>query len=124
VSLTAQLAAVQALQSSAYYAEMYARTDALRQSLAGDVCAINPAITTVGTGNFLLCHLPDGAPDAVIVEARCRSRGLFIRDISRVVPRLGPRVIRLAVKDAITQRRMLDVLTAALGEAIPGALAR
>ena len=54
------------------------------------------------------------------LQAWCRARGLFIRDVSRIVPRLGPRVIRLAVKDPATQRRMADILTDALGGTLAG----
>ena len=74
----------------------------------------------MGTGNFLLCHLPADRPDAVTIERQCRARGLFIRDVSRIVPRLGPRVIRLAVKDPATQRRMADILTDAMGGTLAG----
>ena len=114
VSLTAQLAAVRALESPAYYRECYARTDALRAALIEELRVIDTRIITVGTGNFLLCHLPTDRPDAATIERQCRARGLFIRDVSRIVPRLGPHVIRLAVKDAATQRRMVDLLAGAL----------
>ena len=120
VSLTAQLAAVRALESVAYYRECYARTDVLRAALVEELRHIDPSITTVGTGNFLLCHLPADRPDAVTIERQCRARGLFIRDVSRIVPRLGPRVIRLAVKDPATQRRMADILTDAMGGTLAG----
>ena len=114
VSLTAQLAAVRALSSAAYYREQYALTDVMRFALAGAVRDIDPQIETLGVGNFLLCHLPDHRPDAATVYARCVAHGVYIRDVSRLAPRLGPRVIRLAVKDQLTQRRMADVLAGAL----------
>lgn len=117
VSLTAQVAAVHALQAAAYYRECYARTGAQRHHLVEALARLAPRIGTVGAGNFVLCHLPPEFPDAATVDARCREQGLYIRDVSRMVPRLGPRVIRLAVKDPDTQWRMVRILTGALAAA-------
>jgi histidinol-phosphate/aromatic aminotransferase/cobyric acid decarboxylase-like protein len=114
VSLTAQVAAVHALQADLYYRECYAQTSAQRHHLIDSLRTLAPRIGTTGAGNFVLCHLPSELPDAEAVEARCRAEGLYIRDVSRMVPRLGPRVIRLAVKDPDTQNRMLEILTTAL----------
>jgi histidinol-phosphate/aromatic aminotransferase/cobyric acid decarboxylase-like protein len=63
-----------------------------------------------GIANFLLCHLPDRGPDAATVVHRARSEGLFLRDAARMGATLGPRAIRLAVKDAATNNRMLAIL--------------
>ena len=110
VSLTAQLAAVRALESHSYYAACYARTDTLRAALTDELRELDPEIQASGAGNFLLCHLTGRQPDAGAVVRESRRRGLFVRDISRMAPRLGDRVIRLAVKDPVTQQRMVDIL--------------
>ena len=114
VSLPAQLAAVRALESLEYYRECWASTAAQRLLLLAALQGVDSAIQTFGAGNFVLCHLPPHMPTAAMVDARCRPHGLFIRDISRAVPRLGDRVIRLAVKDDATQHRMMRILTSVL----------
>ena len=45
---------------------------------------------------------------------RSRERGLFLRDPSNMGSRLGNRALRVAVKDAATNQRMLKILTEVL----------
>ena len=45
---------------------------------------------------------------------RCREKGLFLRDLSGMGSRLGPRALRMAVKDAATNQRMLRIVGEAL----------
>ncbi len=40
----------------------------------------------------------------------CREQGLFLRDLSGMGSRLGPRALRIAVKDAATKQRMLRII--------------
>ena len=42
--------------------------------------------------------------------ARCREYGLFLRDAGATAPMLGGRSIRIAVKDAETNHRMIGIL--------------
>jgi histidinol-phosphate/aromatic aminotransferase/cobyric acid decarboxylase-like protein len=63
-----------------------------------------------GIANFLLCHLPDQGPDAEAIVQRARAENLFIRDAVRMGARLGSRAIRIAVKDAATNRQILEIL--------------
>jgi histidinol-phosphate/aromatic aminotransferase/cobyric acid decarboxylase-like protein len=109
VSLPAQVAAVQALQDPDYYAAKYRETHELRRQLAEWLGPLKwniiPSVT-----NFLLCFLPADGPDAATLIARCRERGLFLRDASTMGAQLGDRAIRLAVKDAPTNRRMVEIL--------------
>lgn len=42
--------------------------------------------------------------------ARCREYGLFLRDAGTTAPMLGERSIRIAVKNAETNRRMIEIL--------------
>jgi len=113
VSLPAQLAASFALQDSAYYAARYAETHALRQQLAEQLetfgCAVVP-----GTANFLLCHLPDAGPSAQQLIQECRREGLFLRNAGCMGTQLGSRAIRIAVKDAATNTRMLRIIKGVL----------
>ena len=69
-----------------------------------------------GLANFLLCHLPDQGPDADSVVRLARAEGLFLRDAVRMGARLGPRALRLAVKDAATNARIIAILHKITGQ--------
>jgi histidinol-phosphate/aromatic aminotransferase/cobyric acid decarboxylase-like protein len=114
VSLPAQVAAVQALRDPHYYAAKYQETHALRRQLLEWLQPLGWEILPSVT-NFLLCHLPEDGPDAATVVARCRERGLFLRDASTMGTQLGNRTLRIAVKDAGTNRRMVTILGEVLG---------
>ncbi|SDR91507.1 histidinol-phosphate aminotransferase family protein [Opitutus sp. GAS368] len=109
IGLPAQVAAVRALQDPAYYAARYRETAALRESLARELRTLGWDVLP-GIANFLLCHLPVNSPDADTLVRLARAEGLFLRDAVRMGARLGPRSIRIAVKDAATNDRMLEVL--------------
>jgi histidinol-phosphate/aromatic aminotransferase/cobyric acid decarboxylase-like protein len=63
-----------------------------------------------GVANFLLCRLPGDGPDAATWTAAAAARGVFLRNASAMGASLDPRWIRVAVKDAATQERMLGTL--------------
>ncbi|MBL9219184.1 MAG: histidinol-phosphate aminotransferase family protein [Opitutaceae bacterium] len=109
VGLPAQVAAVRALQDPAYYAARYQETAGLRESLASGLRELGWDVLP-GIANFLLCHLPEGGPDADTVVRLARAEGVFLRDAVRMGARLGPRAVRIAVKDAAANARMLTVL--------------
>ena len=118
VSLPAQVAAVQALQDPGYYAARYTETAALREELSEQLQLVGWEVLP-GIANFLLCHLPENGLDAATVVHRCRQRGLFLRDAGVMGSRLGHHALRVAVKDAPTNQRMVAIirqtLTAAAG---------
>jgi len=109
VSLPAQIAAVKALEDPGYYAAKYEETHALRRQLIEALKPLNWEIIP-GVTNFVLCHLPENGPDADTLIARCRERGLFLRDASAMGSQLGGRAVRIAVKDTETNRRMSGIL--------------
>jgi histidinol-phosphate/aromatic aminotransferase/cobyric acid decarboxylase-like protein len=114
VSLPAQVAAVAALEDAAYYAAKYAETRVLRRQLVESLAPLNWDIVP-GAANFILCHLPESGPDADTVIARCRAQGLFLRNVASMGTIFDNRALRLAVKDADTNRRMVEILRAAAG---------
>jgi histidinol-phosphate/aromatic aminotransferase/cobyric acid decarboxylase-like protein len=114
VSLPGQVAAVEALQDAEYYAARHRETHALRTELAGELGSLNWNVIP-GTANFLLCHLPETGPDAATVIARCRERGLFLRDAGKLGTSLGQHALRIAVKDTATNRRMVKIISEVLG---------
>jgi histidinol-phosphate/aromatic aminotransferase/cobyric acid decarboxylase-like protein len=109
IGLPAQVAAVRALEDPAYYATRYRETAGLREQLAADLRDLDWGVLP-GIANFLLCHLPPAGPAAATIVARAREHGVFIRDAASMSASLGTHCVRLAVKDAATNRRMLDVL--------------
>jgi histidinol-phosphate/aromatic aminotransferase/cobyric acid decarboxylase-like protein len=114
VSLTAQVAAVRALQNPAYYAERWLETRELRENLAAALRYRGLQVIP-GTANFLLTHLPADGPDAEELVATCKGFGLYLRDAARMGASLGDRAVRFAVKDAATNRRMLNILDLCVG---------
>jgi histidinol-phosphate/aromatic aminotransferase/cobyric acid decarboxylase-like protein len=113
VGLPAQAAAVHALQDPAYYAARYDETRQLREELRRELHALGLEVLP-GCANFLLAFLPDTGPRAAEVVARCRRHGLFLRDAGRTSEVLGPHTLRLAVKDAATNLRQIEILRNAL----------
>ncbi len=109
VSLPAQVAAVKALEDVDYYAARHAETHGLREDLAKGLQALGWDVLP-SMANYLLCHLPAEGPDAATVVARGRERGLFLRDAATMGSQLGDRAIRVAVKNAATNERMLQIL--------------
>jgi histidinol-phosphate/aromatic aminotransferase/cobyric acid decarboxylase-like protein/GNAT superfamily N-acetyltransferase len=109
VSLPAQVAAVNALRDPQYYAARYRETARLRESLAVGLKELGWEVLP-GIANFLLCHLPADGPSAASVTAACRRRGFFVRDAALMGTQLGTHTIRIAVKDAATNRRILEIL--------------
>ena len=64
--------------------------------------------------NFLLCHLPKTGPDADTVVSRCREHGVFLRDAGSMGSQMGSHALRIAVKDAAANQRLVEVLRKAL----------
>jgi len=109
VGLPAQLAAVRALEDPGYYEGRIRETRVLRGELDAGLRSLGWR-TVPGVANFLLAHLPAAGPDArAWTEASVR-RGLFVRDAGAMGTAMGPRAIRVAVKDPGTQARLLAIL--------------
>jgi histidinol-phosphate/aromatic aminotransferase/cobyric acid decarboxylase-like protein len=109
VGLPGQIAAVKALEDPAYYAAKYQETHSLRRKLVESLKPLGWEVVPSVT-NFVLCHLPDNGPDAETLVGCCRERGLFLRNVSSMGTNLGNRVIRIAVKDAATNRKIVEIL--------------
>jgi histidinol-phosphate/aromatic aminotransferase/cobyric acid decarboxylase-like protein len=114
VSLPAQIAGVYALQEAAYYRARYRETNRYREELR-ELLAILPGVRTVtGNANFLLCHLDERAPTVPAILEACRADGVFLRNISSMGRALGPRVFRTAVKDPVSNTRIVATVARAL----------
>ena len=109
VSLLAQIAACAALQSAEYYERRWRETHVLRDELASWLCELGWDVVP-GCANFLLCHLPVEGPPAATLIAECRQRNLFLRDVSSMGRGFDAHVLRVAVKDAVLNARMVDIV--------------
>ncbi|MHC5209868.1 MAG: pyridoxal phosphate-dependent aminotransferase [Planctomycetota bacterium] len=116
VSLPAQVAAVHALQATDHYTACHRETDALRAGLGRALGALDArGEVLAGVGNWVLWFPPTpGGPSAAEIARRCRTRGLFVRELPGMDRATGSEALRLAVKDAETQERMLEIMTWAL----------
>ena len=110
VSTLGQAAAIAALNDPGYYAERYKETGKLRTELCDRLSMTGKMDIMPGLVNFVLCHLHAACPDAESVTARCREKNLFIRNAGGMGTGLGERAIRIAVKDAETNRRIVTIL--------------
>jgi len=114
VSLTAQVAAVAALQDLDYYADRWSETHRLREQFAEQLLKLTDWEIIPGIANFLLCHLPEDGPTAAELVRRCRAHNLFLRDAGAMGRSLGSHALRIAVKDVETNRRMVQILARVL----------
>jgi histidinol-phosphate/aromatic aminotransferase/cobyric acid decarboxylase-like protein len=99
-----------ALQDPEYYASRYAETQVLREQLTVDLQQLGWQVIA-GNANFLLCHLPESGPTADALIRHCQQHGLFLRNAGSMGSGLGERTIRIAVKDADTNARMLHIIS-------------
>ncbi|HVR73739.1 MAG TPA: histidinol-phosphate transaminase, partial [Planctomycetota bacterium] len=113
VSLPAQVAAVLALEDPGYYAARHEETRVNRAWLAGALSRLPGMEVIPSDANFVLCHAGEPGPDAAALCEHCRARGLFLRNAGGISPRLGDRSVRIAVKDAETNRRMIAIISSA-----------
>jgi threonine-phosphate decarboxylase len=97
------------LKDPGYYGERYAETHMLREGLSAQLKALGWQVVP-GTANFLLADLPERWPSAPQLVQACREHGLFLRDASNLGSNLGPRSIRVAVKDHATNLRIAAIL--------------
>jgi histidinol-phosphate/aromatic aminotransferase/cobyric acid decarboxylase-like protein len=109
VNLVGQVAAVAALNDRVYYEQRWSETHALRCALARGLRELDVEALP-GVANFLLCHLPNDGPDAATVVRAARDQDLFLRELGGMGRSLGAHAIRIAVKDADTNARMLNIL--------------
>jgi histidinol-phosphate/aromatic aminotransferase/cobyric acid decarboxylase-like protein len=67
-----------------------------------------------GQTNFVMFHLEPHQPTAAAVLGEARRRGVFLRDASLMGSEVGPRALRLAVKDEEANERIVATLQGAL----------
>ena len=114
VSLPAQIAAVRALEDAPYYADKYRETHRLREKLVAGLRRIGIEEIVHGKANFIMFHLSSEHPEAQEVVLKCREQGVFLRDLASMGQNLGSRAIRIAVKDELSNLKVLSALKQAI----------
>jgi histidinol-phosphate/aromatic aminotransferase/cobyric acid decarboxylase-like protein len=115
VSLPGQIAVCEALRNLDYYHERWAETCKLREELALGLSRLGWEVLP-GCANFLLCHLPSDQIEASVFISACRRHGLFLRDVVNMGQCFDNHTLRIAVKDAKTNFKMLSILQKSLSE--------
>jgi histidinol-phosphate/aromatic aminotransferase/cobyric acid decarboxylase-like protein len=109
VSLPAQMAAITALEDNSYYVEKYRETHVLRVELAVGLKQLGFDPIIPGIANFLLCYLPAGKDNVTDFVENCKERGLYVRDVANMGA-IGYGGVRIAVKDRVTNNKMLKII--------------
>lgn len=111
VGLIAQVAAVAALRDREYYAEMAQQTSLLRAEFECGLTKLELHVVP-STANYLMFRLPNQTAS----ELCCKTaeQGVFLRNCDSLSARFQGRYVRSAVKSAIDNRKILEVLSSAL----------
>ncbi|BDS06628.1 hypothetical protein NT6N_16680 [Oceaniferula spumae] len=109
VGLPSQVAAVRALEDETYYQARYSETHQLREELSQGLTQIGWKVFP-SVANFLLCELPEAGADTEAMIAACRAKNLYLRNPGNMGGEPNRRLIRVAVKDADTNGRMLEII--------------
>jgi histidinol-phosphate/aromatic aminotransferase/cobyric acid decarboxylase-like protein len=112
VSLPAQVAATAALKDQVYYAARYDETRVLRAHLGRQLESLGWEVVP-GVANFLLAHLPASGVSAERLVHECRRHDLYLRNAALMGSQMSSQAIRVAVKDAATNARMVGAIRAA-----------
>jgi histidinol-phosphate/aromatic aminotransferase/cobyric acid decarboxylase-like protein len=110
VSLPAQVAAVRALEHEGYYSSRYRETRGLREQLIAGLRRIGIEEIVPSAANFVMFHLGPRHPPAAAVLTESRKRNVYLRDVAPMGSEVGPRAVRIAVKDAESNQRTLATL--------------
>lgn len=111
VGLIAQLAGIEALLDEEYYQLKAIETRILADDLIRGLEELEFQ-TTPTVANFVMaCKTDQGAGELC---RKMAEKSVFIRDANNLSPLFGDRWVRIAVKDATTQRRLLETLSSCL----------
>ena len=103
------------LRHAIYGQELWQHAPNEEQRLRDSLDAFNTYfVACIGPEIVGFISVTPGGLDSKTLLARCREHDLFLRNPGTTSPRLGARTARIAVKDARTNARMLEILHKAL----------
>lgn len=106
VGLAAQVAAVEALRDSEYYAARYQETHRLRQEVSLRLSAIPGLRVHASQANFYLAEMARARETA----ARLRERSIFVKEFDDSTKALSSHHLRISVKDREQNARIAEAL--------------
>jgi histidinol-phosphate/aromatic aminotransferase/cobyric acid decarboxylase-like protein len=115
VGFPAQVAVLRALEDEAYYAARYEETRALRTMLADRLRSELGLDVVEGATASVLVHVDGRAESAAEVCSRTARDGVFLRDATGFGPSIGRSTLRISVKSASANDRVVRALARALG---------
>ncbi|MFI5386555.1 MAG: aminotransferase class I/II-fold pyridoxal phosphate-dependent enzyme [Fimbriimonadales bacterium] len=107
VSLPAQVCGMLALSENNYYCGRYAETVDFRRELREALEHIGLEVTD-GVINCLLVHLPAGSPTAAEICRTTARRGVYLRDAGSMGTTMGAHTIRVSVRAANENARIVE----------------
>ena len=115
LSLPTQLAVIEALGDTHYYAGRWLETHALRTGLAAALEGLGLQVVPGAVANFLLARVPTGTSARQLV-AGAREHGVFLRETTGMGPALdGDAWVRTAVRGPRENARIVQALRTVLG---------
>ena len=114
LSLPTQLAVIEALGDTHYYAGRWLETHALRTGLAAALEGLGLQVVPGAVANFLLARVPTGTSARQLV-AGAREHGVFLRETTGMGPALdGDAWVRTAVRGPRENARIVQALRTVL----------
>ncbi len=114
VSMIGQIAGIEALKDNVYYQKRYKETHALRETLSKHLSRIAGLKVYNSVANYILFELLDNKVSAEAVVQKLRKQNIFIRNCNSMSSQFNNRFIRVAVKDAKTNKKMVEAIKGAI----------
>ncbi len=109
VSLPGQMAGVTALRDTPYYRKQWVKTHRLRKSFSKKLARFPGFKVYDSVLNLLLVELPKGKSARKIIE-KLREKNIYVRDCSSMGKHFGDSFLRITVKSAETNDRIVQAL--------------
>jgi histidinol-phosphate/aromatic aminotransferase/cobyric acid decarboxylase-like protein len=109
VSLIAQIAGVEALKDEQYYSQKYAETHVLREEMIKNLQSSSIKIFN-SVANFFLINLIGVGLSAKNIVEQLRKQNIYLRNCDSMSKQFHDDFIRVAVKDKITNRIIVEAL--------------
>ena len=111
VSLPAQILAVEALKDTGYYQQKWNETKILRQEFVKELWGIPDSKIYAGQGNFVLIELLNkNLGKAANIVNELAKKNIFIRDANSMGGQFRENFLRIAVKDADSNKKIAFAL--------------
>lgn len=109
VSLVSQIAGVNALSDSLYYEKCYQKTLINKELLVANIRKNLEIDVFSGVANSILCELPANIEIDLLIR-ECQKRNLFLRNVENMGVDFGGNIVRIAVKDEVTNEKISEIL--------------